>query len=93
MLDAQIGGDRDELVELVIDPLVLESYGLDARSIVDAVSRSNRLVAAGSWDTGQGRFPIKVPGLFETAADILDMPVPRTAPSCAANSRSSFARS
>ena len=75
VLKAQIGGDRDELVELVIDPLVLESYNLDAREIIDAVGRSNRLVAAGSLDTGEGRFAIKVPGLFETADDILDMPV------------------
>jgi multidrug efflux pump len=75
VLDAQIAGDRDELVELIIDPLVLESYGLDARNIIDAVGRSNRLVAAGSLDTGQGRFAVKVPGLFESAADILNMPV------------------
>ena len=75
VLDAQIAGDREELVELVVNPLVLESYGLDARDIIDAVSRSNRLVAAGSLDTGQGRFAVKVPGLFENATDILDMPV------------------
>ncbi|MDH3472532.1 MAG: efflux RND transporter permease subunit [Rhodospirillales bacterium] len=75
VLKAQIGGDRDELVELVIDPLVLESYNLNARDILDAVGRSNRLVAAGALDTGQGRFAVKVPGLFETADDILDMPV------------------
>ncbi len=75
VLDAQIGGDREELVELVVDPLVLESYGLDARDIIDAVGRSNRLVAAGSLDTGQGRFAVKVPGLFESGEDILNMPV------------------
>ncbi len=75
VLRAQIGGDRDELVELIIDPLVIESYNLNARDIIDAVGRSNRLVAAGSLDTGQGRFAVKVPGLFETADDILDMPV------------------
>jgi multidrug efflux pump len=75
VLKAQIAGDRDELIELVIDPLMIESYNLDARDIIEAVARSNRLVAAGSLDTGQGRFAIKVPGLFETADDILDMPV------------------
>ncbi len=75
VLSAQIAGDRDELVELVVDPLVIESYNLNVRDIIDAVGRSNRLVAAGSLDTGQGRFAIKVPGLFETADDILDMPV------------------
>jgi len=75
VLDAQIGGDREELVELLVDPLVLESYGLDARDIIESVGRSNRLVAAGEVDTGQGRFAIKVPGLFESADDILNMPV------------------
>jgi multidrug efflux pump len=75
VLKAEIAGDRDELVELVVDPLVLESYNLDARDIIEAVSRSNRVVAAGSVDTGQGRFDVKLPGLFESGNDILDMPV------------------
>ncbi len=75
VLSAQIAGDRDEVVELVIDPLVLESYGLDADDIVTAVGRSNRVVAAGAVDTGQGRFAIRLPGLFESIGDILDMPL------------------
>ena len=75
VLKAEISGDRDELIELVVDPLVIESYNLNARDIVDAVQRSNRVVAAGSLDTGLGRFSVKLPGLFETVDDILDMPV------------------
>ncbi|MDH3790720.1 MAG: efflux RND transporter permease subunit, partial [Rhodospirillales bacterium] len=75
VLKAQIAGDRDELIELVLDPLMIESYNLNARDIIATVSLSNRLVAAGSLDTGRGRFAIKVPGLFETADDILDTPV------------------
>ena len=75
VLNVDIAGDREELVELIVDPLTLESYGLDARAILDAVARSNRLVAAGSLDTGQGRFAVKVPGLFQGAEDILNMPL------------------
>ncbi len=75
VLKVQIAGDRDELVELIIDPLVIESYNLSARDIIDAVARSNRVIAAGSVDTGQGRFDIKLPGLFATPEDILNMPV------------------
>jgi multidrug efflux pump len=75
VLEAKLAGDREELVEMVIDPLLLESYGLDANDIATLIGRSNRLVAAGNLDTGQGRFAIKVPGLFETAKDILDMPL------------------
>ena len=75
VLEATMSGEREELVELVIDPLRVEAYGLALDEIGTIVARSNRLVAAGTMDTGQGRFAIKVPGLFESASDILDMPL------------------
>ena len=75
VLDVKVGGSRDERVEIVIDPLAVESYGLNAQDILDSVRRSNRLIAAGSLDTGSGRFAIKVPGLFENLRDILEMPL------------------
>lgn len=75
VLDVEIGGEREELVEIVIDPVKLESYGLDAQDIIDFANRSNRLVAAGALDTGVGRFAIKVQGLFENVTDILTLPL------------------
>ncbi len=75
VLEAKIVGDRDELLEVIIDPLALESYNLDAEDILTMVSKSNLVIAAGSLDTGQGRFAIKVPGLFETMEDIVNLPV------------------
>ncbi len=75
VLEATMSGEREELVELVIDPLRVEAYGLSLDQIGTIVARSNRLVAAGTMDTGQGRFAIKVPGLFESASDILEMPL------------------
>ena len=75
VLDVEIGGDREELLEVVIDPLRLESYGLRAEQLLAAVGRNNRLVAAGALDTGQGRFAVKVPGVFETAEDLLNLPL------------------
>lgn len=75
VLDAQLTGEREELLEVVIDPLRLDSYGLQATSVLEAVARSNQLIAAGTLDTGTGRFPIKVPGLYETVGDILDQPI------------------
>ena len=75
VLDAKIGGERQEVVEIVIDPMLMESYGLDAGQVLQSVARSNTLIAAGQLDTGRGRFAIKVPGLFESVHDILDMPL------------------
>ena len=73
VLNVDIGGDRKESVEVLIDPLLLESYQLDHSSILQLISRNNRLIAAGNMDTGKGRFAIKVPSVFEKMSDILSM--------------------
>ncbi|HPD83524.1 MAG: efflux RND transporter permease subunit [Alphaproteobacteria bacterium] len=75
VLEAKIAGDREELVEILVDPVLLESYGLKGTDILQFFARSNKLVAAGNLDTGVGRFAVKLPGLFETASDIMDMPL------------------
>ncbi len=75
VLEAGIAGDRDELVEIIVKPELLESYGLDGAELLSFFDRSNRLVAAGNLDTGAGRFAIEVPGLFESVSDIMDMPL------------------
>ncbi|WP_163575539.1 efflux RND transporter permease subunit [Halomonas faecis] len=75
VLEVEVGGEREELLEVVVDPLVLESYGVDFAELFDLVTRNNRLVAAGSLDTGAGRAPVKVPGVIESLTDVFDMPV------------------
>ncbi|NWG46618.1 MAG: efflux RND transporter permease subunit [Alphaproteobacteria bacterium] len=75
VLEANLAGNREELLEVVIDPSKLESYNVSQEELIRAVTNNNRLVAAGSLDTGQGRFNIKVPGLFETREDVLSLVV------------------
>lgn len=75
ILEVNIGGDREELVEILVDPLLMESYQLDMNDIYSLISRNNRLVAAGVMDTGKGRFPIKVPAVFSTIKDVMAMPI------------------
>jgi multidrug efflux pump len=74
VLKVEIAGDREEVVEVLIDPATVESYGLTASDAFAIVQNSNLLVAAGAQDTGRGRFTVKVPGLFESARDILQLP-------------------
>ncbi|PMR73136.1 efflux RND transporter permease subunit [Billgrantia endophytica] len=75
VLEVDIGGEREEMLEIVLDPLVLDSYGVDFDDLFSLISRNNRLVAAGSLDTGAGRAPIKVPGVIESLEDVMGMPV------------------
>jgi len=75
VLSVSIGGDREDLLEIVVDPQVLDSYGIDYNELFTLVSRNNRLVAAGSLDTGAGRMSMKVPGVIENLEDVLSMPI------------------
>ena len=75
VLSVTIGGDREDLIEIVVDPQVLDSYGIDYNELFNLVSRNNRLVAAGSLDTGAGRMSMKVPGVIEDLEDVMNMPI------------------
>ncbi|TGN41142.1 efflux RND transporter permease subunit [Marinobacter confluentis] len=75
VLEVEIGGDREDLLEVVVDPQVLESYGVDYDTLGQLVARNNQLVAAGSLDTGAGRMTMKVPGVIETIEDVMTMPI------------------
>jgi len=73
VLEADIAGDREEMVEVEVEPRVLDSYGISYEELINFIWRNNKLVAAGALDTGHGRFAVKVPGLFEQ--DVLSLPV------------------
>lgn len=75
VLESAIAGDREELVEIVVNPELLESYGLDGVAILNFFRLSNRLVAAGQLDTGAGSFAVEVPGLFKDVYDVMKMPL------------------
>ena len=75
ILEVEIGGDRIDQLEVVLDPLAMESYGLNYQDIYRFVSRNNQLVAAGTMDTGKGRFAVKIPSVFDSLEDVLDLPV------------------
>ena len=78
VLEARLEGDREELLEAVIDPSQLEAYGISNEELLSAVARNNRLIAAGSVDTGRGSFSVKIPSVIETAEDVLSIPVKAT---------------
>ena len=75
VLEVDIGGDREDLLEIIVDPRILESYGIDFDRLATLVARNNQLVAAGALDTGNGRMTLKVPGVIESVEDVMSMPI------------------
>ena len=78
VLEARLGGDREELLEAVIDPSRLEAYGITNEEMLTAIARNNRLIAAGSVMSGRGSFSVKIPSVIESARDVLSIPIKAT---------------
>jgi multidrug efflux pump len=78
ILEARISGKREDLLEIVIDPVKLEAYNISYQEIAAIVNSNNQLIPAGVIDTGQGSFAVKVPGIIRTGADALSLPIKRT---------------
>ena len=75
VLSVDIAGDRQDIVEILVDPLLMESYQLDQSDIYRLISLNNRVVAAGFTDNGFGRFSVNVPSVFNSLKDILELPI------------------
>lgn len=75
ILEVDVGGSRTELLEILIDPTVFETYNISFDELIGQISRNNRLIAAGAIESGAGRLVLKVPGLIENIADVMEMPV------------------
>ena len=77
VLEVQLSGDREELLEVTIDPLRMEAYNVSTGELAAVIGRNNQLVPAGALRSGQGQFAVKVPGVVEDPSDILNLPIKR----------------
>jgi len=75
ILDAGIAGERDEMLEVTIDPLALEAYNVTAAELINVVVNNNRLVAAGELEGERGAFSVKIPASFNDVEDVYQLPI------------------
>ena len=75
VLSAELTGARDDLVEAIVDPTKLISYGVNIDSLAAIVGANNQLVAAGTLEGNEGKYAIKVPSLIENLEDVGNLPI------------------
>ncbi len=75
VLNAQLTGQRDEMLEVIIDPLRLEAYNVTAGELINVVTQNNLLIAAGEVETAQGSFAVTIPSSFDGPQDVYNLPV------------------
>lgn len=75
VLEAEIRGAREEMLEVAVDPLRMETYNITTAELAQVIGRNNQLVPAGDLLSGVGQFAVKVPGVIERPQDILALPI------------------
>ena len=75
VLEVDIGGDREEIIEIIIDASSMEAYGLSPNNILRIVSSNSQLVTAGSMEQSGGSFLLKVPAVVESLEELSNMPI------------------
>lgn len=75
VLDADLRGAREDLVEVIIDPVKLSTYGLQLDQLIAGINANNSVVAAGALQGDEGRYAVEVPLLIEDVEDIANLPV------------------
>ncbi|MDA9324425.1 efflux RND transporter permease subunit [Amylibacter sp.] len=75
VLEVGLAGQRDEMLEVLIDPLKLEAYNVTAGELISVVTNNNLLIAAGEIENEAGAFAIKIPSSFNEPKDVYNLPV------------------
>jgi multidrug efflux pump len=75
VLRTELGGGREELLEVTIDPSRMEAANVTVGELAQVIGRNNQLVPAGNLQTSTTRFAVKVPGVIEKPEDILALPI------------------
>ena len=75
VLEADLQGVPEEMLEALVRKSDLESYGISMSELYQAISNANRVIPAGSQDTGKGSFQVNVPSVFDSLEDINNLPL------------------
>ncbi len=75
VLETGLSGAREEMIEVIIDPLKLELYNITAGELFNVVNNNNKLIAAGDVEVGTGSYAIKIPSSFKSTKDVYNLPI------------------
>ena len=75
VLEVKTLGERERLIEIIVNPRIVENYGLTNRDVLESIAKSNLMIPAGTLSNDKGSFNVKVPSLIESREDLLNIPI------------------
>jgi multidrug efflux pump len=70
VLGVNLYGGREEMMEVAIDPVRMQAYGVTPGELAGLIRSNNQLVPAGDLQSGKGMYSVKVPGVVQRPEDI-----------------------
>ncbi|MAI59797.1 MAG: MFS transporter [Rickettsiales bacterium] len=75
VLEVKALGENERIIEIIVNPRIVETYGLTNKDVVSSIAKSNFMVAAGTLSNEKGSFNVQVPSLIENRKDLLNIPI------------------
>lgn len=75
VLQAQLVGKQEEVIEIIVDPLILQTYNLSFTSLRNILESNNKLIASGAIERPDGAFLVKIPALIEKGETLRNIPI------------------
>jgi len=75
VLEVKTLGENERVVEIIVNPRIVENYGLTNKEVISSISKSNFMIAAGTLSNDKGSFNVQVPSLIESRNDLLNIPI------------------
>ena len=75
VLEVKTLGERERLIEIIVNPRIVENYGLTNRDVLESIAKSNLMIPAGTLSNDKGSFNVQVPSLIKSREDLLNIPI------------------
>ena len=75
VLEVKTLGERERLIEIIVNPRIVENYGLTSKDVLLSIAKSNLMIPAGTLSNDKGSFNVQVPSLIESRQDLLNIPI------------------
>jgi multidrug efflux pump subunit AcrB len=75
VLDVKVIGGVEREIQIIVDPDLASEYGVSMADLLQLAQVENVNTPAGSLELGEGKYLVRVPGEFKSAAEIEDLVV------------------
>ncbi len=75
VLEVNTLGESKREVKIIVNPDIVENYGLTDRDVLSSIAKSNLMIPAGTLSNEKGSFNLKIPSLIEDRTDLLNIPI------------------